>query len=89
MDRDPRSFKDPHAFNPDRPKQEMSMHHAFGDGPHKCIGMHLAKLEIRIVLEEFMKRVSAFEISDITKVTAHGGTTMGLDALPLKLTLED
>mgnify|MGYP001096255880 CR=1 FL=1 len=89
MDRDARSFKEPHIFNPDRPKQEISMHHAFGDGPHKCIGMHLAKLEINIVLEEFIKRVKAFEISDHSKVTAHGGTTMGLDSLPLKLSLDD
>ncbi len=59
------------------------MHHAFGDGPHKCIGMHLAKLEIRIVLEEMMKRMDTLEIADPDRVTAHGGTTMGLDSLPI------
>ena len=46
------------------------MPHAFGDGPHKCIGMHLAKLEVKIVLEEFAKRVEAFSITDESKISA-------------------
>jgi cytochrome P450 len=62
------------------------MHHAFGDGPHKCIGMHLAKLEVKIVLEEFAKRVEAFSITDESKISAHGGTTMGMDNLPITWT---
>ncbi len=84
-DRDARTFPEPHRFNPDRSKQERNLHHAFGGGPHKCIGMHLAKLEINIVLEEFSKRVSGFTISDQDQITAHGGTTMGLDRLPVRL----
>lgn len=84
-DRDARTFPEPHRFNPDRSKQERNLHHAFGGGPHKCIGMHLAKLEINIVLEEFAKRVSGFTISDQDQITAHGGTTMGLDRLPVRV----
>ena len=85
-DRDATTFPDPHNFNPERSKVERTMHHAFGDGPHKCIGMHLAKLEIKIVLEEFTKRVDAFSISDKSKIKAHGGTTMGMDNLPITWT---
>lgn len=85
-DRDAATFPDPHNFNPERSKVERTMHHAFGDGPHKCIGMHLAKLEIKIVLEEFTKRVDAFSISDESKIKAHGGTTMGMDNLPITWT---
>ncbi len=84
-DRDGRTFPEPHSFNPDRSKQERNLHHAFGGGPHKCIGMHLAKLEINIVLEEFAKRIAGFTISDKNQVTAHGGTTMGLDRLPIRV----
>jgi cytochrome P450 len=84
-DRDARAFPDPHSFNPGRSKQERNLHHAFGGGPHKCIGMHLAKLEINIVLEEFSKRISTFTISNQEQVTAHGGTTMGLDRLPIRV----
>ncbi|EJW21677.1 cytochrome P450 [alpha proteobacterium IMCC14465] len=82
-DRDASTFPDPHNFNPERSKVERNMHHAFGDGPHKCIGMHLAKLEVKIVLEEFAKRVDSFSITDESKITAHGGTTMGMDNLPI------
>lgn len=85
-DRDAATFPDPHNFNPERSKVERNMHHAFGDGPHKCIGMHLAKLEVKIVLEEFAKRVEAFSITDESKITAHGGTTMGMDNLPITWT---
>ena len=85
-DRDATTFPDPHNFNPERSKVERTMHHAFGDGPHKCIGMHLAKLEIKIVLEEFAKRVDAFSISDESKIKAHVGTTMGMDNLPITWT---
>lgn len=85
-DRDAITFPDPHNFNPERSKVERNMHHAFGDGPHKCIGMHLAKLEVKIVLEEFAKRVEAFSITDESKITAHGGTTMGMDNLPITWT---
>lgn len=84
-DRDARTFPEPHNFNIDRSKQERNLHHAFGGGPHKCIGMHLAKLEINIVLEEFAKRISGFAISNPDQVTAHGGTTMGLDQLPIEI----
>ena len=85
-DRDAATFPDPHNFNPDRSKVERNMHHAFGDGPHKCIGMHLAKLEVKIVLEEFAKRVDTFSITDESKIMAHGGTTMGMDNLPITWT---
>ncbi len=85
-DRDAATFPDPHNFNPERSKVERNMHHAFGDGPHKCIGMHLAKLEVKIVLEEFAKRVEAFSITDESKISAHGGTTMGMDNLPITWT---
>ena len=36
------------------------------------------QIEIKIVLEEFAKRVDAFSISDESKIKAHGGTTMGM-----------
>jgi hypothetical protein len=38
------------------------------------------------VLEEFAKRVEAFSITDESKISAHGGTTMGMDNLPITWT---
>jgi cholest-4-en-3-one 26-monooxygenase len=51
--RDPALFDDPHQFNVGRARKG---HAAFGaGGPHYCIGSHLAKLEVEILLEEFCK----------------------------------
>ena len=87
-DRDERTFSDPDTFNPERSKKERNQHHAFGAGAHKCIGLHVAKMEVRVVLEAFFDRVSSLELLSEKAVTGHGGTTMGLDTLPIKVTLD-
>ncbi len=83
--RDPLVFGAPDTFDPERSRGEQNRHHAFGAGAHKCIGLHLAKLEVRVVLEEFCRRVSSVSLSSDRKIVGHGGTTMGLDTLPVDL----
>ena len=51
--RDPEVFADPDRFDPWRRETEVL---AFGSGVHRCIGEHLAKLEIRILWEEIHRR---------------------------------
>jgi cholest-4-en-3-one 26-monooxygenase len=53
--RDPEVFTDPHVFDLDR---RPNVHQAFGaaGSPHYCIGAHLARLEMRILLEELVAR---------------------------------
>jgi len=87
-DRDERVFADPDAFNADRSKREKNQHHAFGAGAHKCIGLHVAKMEVRVVLEAIFDRISSLELVSESAVTGHGGTTMGLDTIPIKMTLD-
>lgn len=87
-DRDERTFADPDTFNSDRSKRERNQHHAFGAGAHKCIGLHVAKMEVRVVLEAFFDRVASLELVSEQAVTGHGGTTMGLDTLPIKVSLD-
>ncbi len=87
-DRDERVFADPDAFNADRSKREKNQHHAFGAGAHKCIGLHVAKMEVRVVLEALFDRITSLELVSEAAVTGHGGTTMGLDAIPIKVTLD-
>lgn len=58
-------------------------HLAFGYGPHTCIGMHLAKLEVKVVLERWLERVPTFRITPGEETPSHGGSLMALDALPL------
>jgi cytochrome P450 len=47
--RDPAVFSEPDRFNPWRAERESL---AFGTGVHRCIGSHLAKLEVKILWEE-------------------------------------
>ncbi|MGD2007548.1 MAG: cytochrome P450 [Cellvibrionales bacterium] len=83
--RDPQAFPAPDDFSSERTRSEQNQHHAFGAGAHKCIGLHLAKLEVRVVLEEFCRRAKSIQLSPSGAVRGHGGTTMGLDALPLDI----
>jgi len=50
--RDPRIFERPDEFDIRRPTNPP--HIAFGLGPHLCLGMSLARLELRVLLEELM-----------------------------------
>ena len=52
-------FADPERFDLDRDTSEMI---SFGHGPHLCLGTALAKLEIRIALEEIGALVSSYEV---------------------------
>ncbi len=54
---DPEFVSNPHEIKFDR---DVAMHLAFGAGPHRCIGSHLARMEIRLFIEEWIKRIPAF-----------------------------
>jgi len=62
--RDVSKFKDADTFDPDRAR---TAHLAFGAGPHSCLGIHLAKLEIRVALEEWIQRIPEFSLKDGTE----------------------
>jgi cytochrome P450 len=52
--RDPGRYPDPDAFDIFRDAQQ---HISFGDGPHRCLGMHLARLETSVLLNEVLDRL--------------------------------
>ncbi len=58
--RDADRFADPDTFDPDR-KETSNL--TFGYGRHRCIGDHLAKLEIRVVVEEVLKNMPNFRLA--------------------------
>jgi cytochrome P450 len=58
--RDPAEFPDPDKFDLAR---KPNRHMAFGVGPHRCIGSHLARLELAIALDEWHKRIPDYTIS--------------------------
>ena len=58
--RDEAVFDDPFTFNPDRaPNNQV----AFGFGGHVCLGQHLARMEMRILMEELLPRLSSLELA--------------------------
>lgn len=82
--RDSDVFQNPDEFHFDR---KPNRHIAFGYGPHMCIGQHLAKLELRIMLEELLPRIESLEIiGDRSVVQAN--FVGGLKNLPLRLVLQ-
>lgn len=59
-------------------------HHAsFGMGHHICPGAHLARMEMRITLTEWLARIPHFEVAPGAKITMRGGIVGSMDALPL------
>ena len=57
--RDPAVFDDPDAFAPGRPRPRR--HLAFAQGPHVCLGIHLARLEARTGLATLLTRLPGLE----------------------------
>ncbi|MCB1477181.1 MAG: cytochrome P450 [Rhodobiaceae bacterium] len=62
--RDPREFDDPDSFVWNR---KMERHLGFGHGQKFCIGVHLARLEGRIMLEEVLRRFAGFRVTDAVR----------------------
>ena len=78
--RDPRAYQDPHRVDVDRNPRHL----AFGTGSHACIGLHLARLEIRVVLEAFLARFQEIRIPRGESYRFHTGNVFGVDRLPLE-----
>jgi cytochrome P450 len=65
-------------------EREANVHLTFGSGPHRCLGSNLARLELRVTMEEWFRRIPSFRIQDGAEIRSVGGTTNGLDTLPLE-----
>jgi cytochrome P450 len=61
---------------------EHNHHLAFGGGPHLCLGAHLARLELRVAIEEFHRRIPDYRIADGVEVHYSPGIRQA-DHLPL------
>jgi cytochrome P450 len=77
---DERRFADPLAV--DFHRQDKA-HFNFGAGVHRCLGLHLARLELRVMLEEWMPRIPEFRIADGQDVEAASGRINAILHLPL------
>jgi len=85
--RDRSVFDDPDRYDLDRDGKRQ--HIAFGYGEHTCAGMHLARMELRIVFERLLARLPDFELDGEAKVYFPGGMVYGLTSLPIRFTPEE
>ena len=78
----PKSSSDADTFIIDR---AVNRHAAFGLGIHRCAGSNLARLELRVAIEEFIARYPSFELADPGAVTWAPGQVRGPRAIPVRV----
>jgi len=83
--RDPRKFPDPLTL--DFGRDNVRDHIAFACGPHRCLGAPVARLELRVMLEELLQRIPDFTVVEqgVVEYPRKGGT-LGFDKLPGRFT---
>jgi cytochrome P450 len=80
--RDPAQFDRANEVVIDR---QVNRHAAFGLGIHRCVGSHLARMELRVALEVWLERIPEFSLEDPAAVTWSAGQIRGPRALPLRI----
>ncbi|YCK37177.1 cytochrome P450 [Actinomadura sp. ATCC 39365] len=81
--RDPDHFDHPTDIRIDR---DINRHAAFGLGIHRCVGSHLARMELRTALDVWLQRIPTFTLADPDAVTWATGQVRGPRTLPLRIT---
>ena len=77
---DPDVFPNPRVVDFHRPKKIIL---AFTVGVHSCMGAHLARLEIKIALQEWLKRIPNFKLKPGTQIEYRPGGVVGPESVPL------
>jgi hypothetical protein len=78
--RDPEVFENADEVVLDR---AHNRHVAFGSGIHRCAGSNLARMELRVALEEWLRRIPEFRVAEGEEVTWAGGQVRGPRVLPV------
>ncbi len=77
---DPEEFENPEVIDLTR---SPNRHNAFSFGPHRCLGSHLARREVQVAIDEWLKRIPEFAVKPGTRFETLGGGVMGMKELPL------
>jgi cytochrome P450 len=80
--RDPAQFDRASEVVIDR---QVNRHAAFGLGIHRCVGSHLARMELRVALEVWLERIPQFSLPDPAAVAWSAGQIRGPRTLPLRI----
>jgi len=76
----PQVFPNPRKVDFHRPRKPVL---AFAGGVHSCMGAHLARLEIKIGMQEWLRRIPEFSVKPNTQIIYRPGGVVGPDTLPL------
>lgn len=79
--RDERRYPNPDTLDVERNERHLS----FGEGVHTCLGAHVARLEIRIALEEFLKRFPNWEVNKEGLKRVRTSTVRGYCNVPINI----
>jgi cytochrome P450 len=79
---DPAAFESPDEFRIDR---EVNRHVAFGLGIHRCLGSNLARLELVVALQEWLRAFPRYRLDDSEKTTWTSGQIRGPRNVPVVL----
>jgi len=78
--RDPADHADPDTVDVGRQERHL----AFGVGPHRCLGSHLARMEMRMAMEEWHRRIPEYRLTPgVTPRVSWPAGVVGFDSLPL------
>ena len=80
---DPELNSDPWAVDF---KRRAPRHATFGAGPHRCAGVHLARMEATVMLEEWLRRIPRFRLKAGSKPVYHSGIVAAIDNVQLEWT---
>jgi cytochrome P450 len=80
--RDERVWNEPNVFRVDRVSSVQ--HLGFGHGIHVCLGAALARLEMRVSLEEILRRMPDYEIDEAGCARVHSGNVRGWASVPVR-----
>ncbi len=80
--RDPEEFEQADQFVIDR---QRNRHASFGLGIHRCVGSNLARLELTVAVDEWMRRIPDFELTEPDGVVWSAGQIRGPRQLPVRI----
>lgn len=80
--RDPDVFEDPDEVKLDR---KRNRHLTFSSGPHRCLGSNVARLELRVALEEWLAVMPDFRLADPQGVVWSTGQTRGPEQVAIEV----
>ena len=81
--RDERVFENPDDYVIGREIGSKLM--SFGSGAHFCLGAHLARMEARVALAEWFKRIRGYDVDEANSVRVHSSNVRGFAHLPISI----